>query len=83
MDMALIGLRDVGMAAPRLLFQNVTFNLAPGDRIGLIAGNGGGKSTLLRCIAGVADPDSGSVSLSRGLRVGYVEQDVPDALCWA
>ncbi len=80
MDMALISLRDVGGVTLRPLFQNITFNFGPGDRIGLIAGNGGGKTTLLRCIAGLADPDAGSVTLSRGLRVGYVEQDVPDAL---
>ena len=77
MDMALISLRDVGVVSPRTLFQNLTFSFGPGDRIGLVAGNGGGKSTLLRCIA---DPDTGSVTLSRGLRVGYVEQDVPDTL---
>ena len=80
MDMALISLRDVGVAAPRTLFQNLTFTLAAGDRIGLIAGNGGGKSTLLRCLAGLAEPDAGSVTLSRSLRVGFVEQDLPDAL---
>jgi len=80
MDMALISLRDGGVVAPRTFFQNITFSFGSGDRIGLIAGNGGGKSTLLRCIAGVADPDLGSVALSRGLRVGYVEQDVPGAL---
>ncbi len=78
--MALISLRDVGVITPRTLFQNITFNLGPGDRIGLIAGNGGGKSTLLRCVAGLADPDLGGVILSRGMRVGYVEQDVPSAL---
>ncbi len=80
MDMALISLRDVGVVTPRTLFQNITFNFGLGDRIGLIAGNGGGKTTLLRCVAGLADPDAGSVTLSRGLCVGYVEQDVPDTL---
>ena len=80
MDMALISLRGVGVLTPRPLFQNLSFNVGPGDRIGLVAGNGGGKSTLLRCIAGLATPDMGSVTLSRGLRVGYVEQDVPDTL---
>ena len=79
-DMALISLRDVGVVTPRALFQNITFSFGPGDRIGLVAGNGGGKSTLLRCIAGQADPDMGSITLSRGLRVGHVEQDVPEPL---
>lgn len=80
MDMALISLRDVGVVTPRALFQNVTFSFGPDDRVGLVAGNGGGRSTLLRCIAGQADPDMGSIVLSRGLRIGHVEQDVPDAL---
>ncbi len=47
------------------------------DRIGLIAGNGGGKTTLLRCLAGLAEPTTGDIVRSRGMRVGYVEQDVP------
>ncbi len=79
MNMALISLRDVGVLMPRPLFQDLTFSIGPGDRIGLVAGNGGGKSTLLRCVAGHA-PDVGSITLSRGLRVGYVEQDVPKTL---
>ena len=64
--MTLISLRDVGVLTPRPLFQNLTLNIGPGDRVGLIAGNGGGKTTLLRCIAGLAKPDMGSVALSHG-----------------
>jgi len=79
LDMTLISLRSVGVLTPQPLFVNLTFNIGPGDRIGLVAGNGGGKSTLLRCIAGHA-PDVGSIILSRGLRVGHVEQDVPETL---
>ncbi len=78
--MALITLRDLGVVTPRPLFQDVSLIVGPGDRLGLVAGNGTGKSTLLRCIAGLAEPDSGSVLLSRGLRVGLVEQDVPASL---
>ena len=78
--MALISLRDLGVVSPHTLFQNLTFNLSDGDRIGLVAGNGGGKSTLLRCLAGSAEPGAGAITLSRGLRVGLVEQDVPDTL---
>ncbi len=80
MDMALISLRDVGVVTPRALFQNITFSFGPGDRVGLIAGNGGGKSTLLRCVSGQATPDMGSIVLSRGLRIAHVEQDVPKPL---
>ncbi len=75
--MGTISLRDVGVLSPRTLFQNLTLSFGPGDRIGLVAGNGGGKSTLLRCIAGQTEPGSGAITRSRGLRVGFVEQDVP------
>ena len=75
--MALISLHEIGVVSPRTLFQHLTFSIADGDRIGLVAANGGGKSTLLRCIAGALEPGSGSITLSRGLRVGLVEQDVP------
>lgn len=78
--MALITLRGVGVASPRTLFDGLGFSFGAGDRVGLVAGNGGGKSTLLRCIAGSASPDSGTVTLSRGLRVGHVAQDVPEGL---
>jgi len=80
MDMALISLRGVGVLTPRPLFQDLTLNIGAGDRIGLVAGNGDGKSTLLRCVTGLAVPDAGSVTVSRGLHVGHVTQDVPDAL---
>ncbi len=72
-----ITLRDVGVLSPHALFQNLSLIIGDGDRIGLIAGNGGGKTTLLRCLAGMAEPTSGTIVRSRGLRIGYVEQDVP------
>lgn len=78
--MALITLVDLGMVTPRPLFQNLSFNIGPGDRIGLVAANGAGKSTLLRCVAGQIEPDSGGITLSRGARLGFVEQDVPPGL---
>ncbi|MFA6317860.1 MAG: ABC-F family ATP-binding cassette domain-containing protein [Elusimicrobiota bacterium] len=59
---------------PRPLFENLSFGLFEGERAGLIGPNGGGKSTLLRILAGVEAPDQGSVSSRRGLRVGYLAQ---------
>ncbi len=78
--MATINLRDVGVLSPRTLFQNLSITIGPGDRIGLVAANGGGKSSLLRCIAGTAEPGAGDIVRSRGLRVGFVEQDIPPNL---
>jgi ATP-binding cassette subfamily F protein uup len=57
------------------LFQNVSFTVSEGDRIGLIGPNGSGKSTLLRILAGTEVPDDGEVAFRKRLRVSYVEQE--------
>jgi ABC transport system ATP-binding/permease protein len=57
------------------LFQNVSFTVSEGSRIGLIGPNGSGKSTLMRILAGTDDPDSGIVAIRKRLRLSYVEQD--------
>lgn len=59
----------------RVLFENISFGIAEGQRIGLIAANGTGKTTLLNIIAGRMDYDSGEVVFRRDLSVGYLEQD--------
>ncbi|HSY34944.1 MAG TPA: ABC-F family ATP-binding cassette domain-containing protein [Acidobacteriaceae bacterium] len=56
------------------LFQNISFAVNEGDRIGLIGPNGAGKSTLLAVLAGEVEPDSGEVSVRRRARIGYVRQ---------
>ncbi len=61
----------------RMLFDSVTFGINEGDKIGLIAKNGTGKSTLLRILSGEEAPDSGSVTFRNGLRVGFLAQ-IPD-----
>lgn len=58
----------------RMLFADVSFVLQEGDKVGLIAPNGTGKSTMLSIIAGAGEADSGSVEVANGLRVGYLEQ---------
>ncbi len=58
----------------RMLFADVTFSVEEGDKIGIIAKNGTGKTTLLRCIAGIEAADSGTVTLRPGVRVGMLEQ---------
>ena len=57
------------------LFQNVSFTVSEGDRIGLIGPNGSGKSTLLRILAGDVNPDSGEIAVRKRIRLSYVEQD--------
>ena len=60
-----------------VLFEDLTFGVAEGEKIGLIAKNGTGKSTLLDILAGVASQDSGTVIYRNNLRVGYLPQ-LPD-----
>ena len=57
------------------LFQNVSFTVAEGDRVGLIGPNGSGKSTLMRVLAGSVNPDDGEVVLRKHTRLSYVEQE--------
>ena len=56
------------------LFQNVSFTVSEGDRIGLIGPNGSGKSTLLEILSGRVDPDAGEVAVRKGLRLISVAQ---------
>lgn len=58
----------------KLLFGNVTFGIYEGDKIGLIAKNGTGKTTLLRIISGEEPYDSGNLTFRNDLRVGYLSQ---------
>jgi ABC transport system ATP-binding/permease protein len=57
------------------LFQNVSFTVSEGDRIGLIGPNGSGKSTLLRILGGDENPDSGDIAMRKRIRLSSVEQD--------
>lgn len=58
----------------RTLFQNLSISLFTGDRVGLIGPNGAGKTTFLKILADIEHPDSGELSLKRGLQIGYVPQ---------
>ena len=60
--------------ALKTLFENVTFSINTGDRVGLVGPNGCGKTTLLRAITGEVQADSGHVTRNNGLRVGYLSQ---------
>lgn len=61
----------------RMLFADITFGIDEGDKIGLIAKNGTGKSTLLKIIASKEDADSGKITFRNDLRVAYLDQ-IPD-----
>ena len=57
------------------LFQNISFTVEDGARIGLIGPNGAGKSTLLAILAGQVEPDSGELAVRKRARAAYVPQD--------
>ena len=60
----------------RQLFTDVTLHLAPGRRVALVGGNGAGKTTLLEILAGLGEPDAGTVTKPRDARIGYLPQDL-------
>src|SRR5215212_3700501 len=60
----------------QLIFVDASFQLNPGEKVGLVGPNGSGKTTLFRMIVGEEDPDEGDVSVPRRLTIGYFRQDV-------
>jgi ATP-binding cassette subfamily F protein 3 len=71
----MIQLENVSLAYSGLtLLENVSFTLGKKERAGLIGRNGAGKSTLFRMLMGVEKPDSGSIGIAKGYRIGWLEQ---------
>lgn len=58
------------------LFEEVTFRLGAGDRVGLVGKNGAGKSTMLKILAGDIKPDSGVIATEKEVRIGFLRQDI-------
>lgn len=58
------------------LFEEVTFRLGAGDRVGLVGKNGAGKSTMLKILAGDVKPDSGSIATEKEVKIGFLRQDI-------
>lgn len=59
----------------RILFENISFGLDEGERLGIIGPNGAGKSTLLKIIAGIASNEGGDISINKEVRVEYLPQE--------
>ena len=62
----------------QILFVDASFQLNPGEKVGLVGPNGAGKTTLFRMIVGEESPDDGDVSVPRKLTIGYFRQDVEE-----
>ncbi|MGB0850468.1 MAG: ATP-binding cassette domain-containing protein, partial [Bacteroidia bacterium] len=64
--------KDLG---ERILFQNLDMSINKGDKIALVANNGTGKSSLLKILAKVEEPDHGIVRVRKGIRTAYLPQE--------
>ena len=67
--------RDLGN---RILFDEVSLRIVPGDKLGVVGPNGAGKSTLFRMILGEDKPDNGEVLIGKGTKIGYLPQEVAE-----
>ena len=75
----MIALAGVGKQYGRqVIFVDASFQLNPGEKVGLVGPNGSGKTTLFRMIVGEEEPDDGEVSVPKRLSVGYFRQDVEE-----
>jgi ATP-binding cassette subfamily F protein 3 len=73
----LAGLQDVTFEfGARVIIEDTTWHIQPNERIGLIGYNGTGKSTILKLLSGGYSPSKGTVEKSRGIRIGYLHQDL-------
>ncbi len=77
-DAAMLNLNAITVRlGGRVILDGATAALPPGSRVGLIGRNGAGKSTMVRVIAGLLEPDDGSADMPRGAKIGYIAQEAP------
>ncbi|NRB34345.1 MAG: ABC-F family ATP-binding cassette domain-containing protein [Rhodobacteraceae bacterium] len=75
--MTILTLNALGVTLGAPLFSDLSLTLTKGDRLGLVAANGRGKSTLMACLAGAHDPTQGDITRARGLHIGHMRQTLP------
>ena len=76
----MISLNAVGRShGSRVLFRDVSLRILPGRRMALVGPNGAGKTTLLDIITGEQQPDTGGVARSKGVRMGYLRQEIAES----
>ena len=79
--MAFLSMQGISLAFIGVqIFDGVNLTIERGEKVGLVGRNGAGKSTLLRLIEGSVKPDSGAVSVQKGVRSAYLSQEVPPDL---
>src|SRR5438046_8255586 len=62
----------------QFIFVDASFQLNPGEKVGLVGPNGSGKTTLFRMVVGEEEPDEGDVSVPKRMTIGYFRQDVEE-----
>jgi ATP-binding cassette subfamily F protein uup len=76
--MSLISVQEISLAfGGPLVFDRLSMQLEPGERVALLGRNGAGKTTLMKVIAQELPPDSGSVVVQKGAQVSRLPQEVP------
>ena len=75
--MSLINIRNLDVTFSAPLFAGLNLIVNKGDRLGLVAANGTGKSTLISCIDNSFEATTGEITTARGLRIGHVQQHLP------
>src|SRR5437868_1554634 len=79
--MALISFHEVSLnLGGSQLFDRLSLQLEPGERVALLGRNGTGKTTLMKLMAGQLKPDAGKVDYQKGVRVAHLPQEVPARL---
>ena len=58
------------------LFEDITFRLNAGDRVGLVGKNGAGKSTMLKILSKDLEPDTGQIAIEKDISIGFLRQDI-------
>ncbi len=75
----LINATDIGKSfGAQTVLKNVSFTISPGEKVGLVGPNGGGKTTLLKLILREIEPDQGDMTIADAPEIGYVRQDTTD-----
>ena len=74
----LISIEKVSKAFDEALLNEVSLGFSEGERIGIVGRNGGGKSTLLKLLAGIDQPDSGRITSANWARIGILHQVTPN-----
>jgi len=62
--------------AGEYLFEEITFKITAGDRIGLVGKNGAGKSTMLKILSGDQESDTGQIAIDKNAKIGFLRQDI-------